>query len=128
MFKQRLMPVRRGTLALAIPLLLSAAPPQAALALDCYVTQSDSLGLGPFVRHLDVIPERRVVTIADGLHGATPRFVGNGRLITLDADRLVFDFASTRSAGRTEIDRRSGAFRYLDGRVVLSGTCQASSL
>ncbi len=121
--------VRRLAAAALAPLLLAASPaPPATLVLDCYVIQSDNVGLGQFVRHLEVDRARNVVSIADGMRGGAPRFVGNGRVVTLDAERLVYDFASTSSAGRTEIDRRSGAFLYRDGRTVLSGTCQTSQL
>lgn len=124
----------RGWAALALgSVLLDAAPGSAAdrarvdaadLVFDCYVVQSSSLGLGQFVRHLRVSPERRVVSVSDGVRGGAPRFLGDGRLVALDPARLVFDFASATSSGRTEIDRQSGAFRYRDGRTVISGTCQ----
>ncbi len=107
------------------PLLLAAGPSKAPdLVVDCYLVQSSSVGLGQFVRHLRVQPSRGVVSVSDGLRGGAPRFLGDGRLVTFDADRLVFDFASAGSSGRTEIDRRSGAFRYGDGRTVIQGTCQ----
>ena len=111
------------------PTLLVAAPTrQPNLVLDCYVTQSSQPGLGQFVRHLEVRPARALVVIADGLRGGPLRWVGNGRLVFLDASRVVYDFASANSAGRTEIDRRSGAFSYSDGRNVISGTCEQSNL
>lgn len=111
------------------PALLVAAPArQPGLVLDCYVTQSGRLGLGQFVRHLEIRPARALVVIADALRGGPPRWVGNGRLVFLDADRLVYDFASSTSAGRTEVDRRTGAFVYRDGPNVISGTCQPSGL
>lgn len=114
-----------ATFALA-PFLLVAAPAPPDLAMDCYVMQSSNVGLGQFVRHLQVRPESALVVIADGLRGGTLRWVGNGRLVSLDQDRLVYDFESSLSAGRTEIDRRTGAFRYNDGRSVVRGTCQQS--
>jgi hypothetical protein len=115
------------------PALLVAAPAkqpakQQDLVLDCYVTQSDRLRLGQFVRHLEVRPGQELVVIADELRGGPLRWVGNGRLVSLDADRLVYDFESSNSAGRTEIDRRTGAFIYRDGRSVISGTCEPSGL
>ena len=110
---------------IAAPFLLAAGPTAAPpLVIDCYVVQSSSIGIGQFVRHLRVQPARGVVSVSDGIRGAAPRFLGDGRLITLDPARLVFDFASTTSSGRTEIDRRSGAFVYRDGRTVIQGTCQ----
>lgn len=116
-----------------VPLLASAqlvAVPasQPDLVMDCYVTQSSNVGLGQFVRHIEVRPGRAVVVIADGLRGGAPRWVGNGRLVALDADRLIYDFASSTSAGRTQIDRRTGAFSYSDGRNVVRGTCEQSGL
>ncbi len=144
--------MRRLWLLALAPVLLSAAPPRdvgdsvpprdagssvpprdaagaAEFVLDCYLDQSGQLGIGQFVRHLQVYPGRGIVSIADGPRGgAAPRFVGNGRLVVLDAARLIFDFESPSSTGRTEIDRRSGAFRYADGRTVISGSCQPSSL
>ncbi len=117
-----------ATLALA-PLILIAAPAaKPDLVLDCYVTQSSNVELGQFVRHLEVRPSRATVVIADGLRGGAPRYVGNGKLIALDDDRVVYDFASSMSAGRTQIDRRTGAFNYSDGRTVVRGTCQQSAL
>ena len=108
-----------------VPFLLAAGPAAAPdLVVDCYVVQSSSIGLGQFLRHLRVQPSRGVVSVSDGLRGGAPRFLGDGRLVTFDATRLVFDFASTTSAGRTEIDRRTGAFVYRDGRTVIQGTCQ----
>ena len=117
-----------ATLALTPWLVAAAAPAKPDLVLDCYVVQSSDIGLGQFVRHLVVRPDRAVVVIADGLRGAAPRWVGNGRLVSLDADRLIYDFASSLSAGRTEIDRHTGAFSYSDGRSVVRGSCQQSSL
>ena len=108
--------------------LVAAQAAQPDLVMDCYVTQSSNVGLGQFVRHIEVRPARAVVVIADGLRGGAPKFIGNGRLVTLDADRLVYDFASSASAGRTQIDRRTGAFSYSDGQSVVRGTCQASAL
>lgn len=115
--------------AVLAPTLLVAAPArQPDLVLDCYVTQSGRLHLGQFVRHLEIHPAQSRVVIADGLRGGPPRWVGDGRLVSLDADRLVYDFDSSSSSGRTEIDRRTGAFVYNDGRSVISGTCEPSSL
>lgn len=108
-----------------MPILLAASPSTAPeLVVDCYVVQSSSMGLGQFVRHLRVQPSRGVVSVSDGLRGGAPRFLGDGRLVILDANRLVFDFASATSSGRTEIDRRSGAFVYRDGRNVIQGSCR----
>ncbi len=125
-------PVRSGwrfaRLALAGLPLIAAAPAPPLVVLDCYLVQSGSSGLGQFVRHLEINQSRAVVAIADGIGGGPPRFVGNGRLVSLDADHVIYDFASQSSAGRTEIDRRSGAFIYRDGRTVISGSCQAPSL
>lgn len=114
---------------LLAPAILAAAPAQPAnLVLNCYLVETGRLGLGQFVRHLEVRPARSLVVIADGLRGGPPRWVGNGHLVALDANRLVYDFASSLSAGRTEIDRRSGAFHYSDGRTAITGTCQPSGL
>ena len=110
-------------------LLMAAAPgPQGDLVLNCYVTQSGDLSVGQFVRHLVIFPTRGIVSISDGIGGAPPSFVGNGRLITLDATRVVFDFASPRSAGRTEIDLRTGALAYEGDRARVRGSCQRSEL
>ena len=114
---------------LIAPTPLVAAPARDAdLVMDCYVVQSNGLSLGQFVRHLEVHQDRGVVTIADSVRGAAPRFIGNGQLVTLDAERLIYDFASSSSAGRTEIDRRTGDFLYSDGRAIIRGTCQQSAL
>ena len=108
--------------ALAAP----AAPPD--LVMNCYLTQSSDVGLGQFVRHIEVRSERAAVIIADGLRGGAPRWLGNGKLVALDAERLIYDFASQASAGRTLIDRRTGAYSYSDGRNVVRGTCEQSRL
>lgn len=111
------------------PVLLAAAPaapPE--LVLDCYVVQSGDFGLGQFVRHIEVHAGSGRVTVSDSLRGGPLRFLGDGRLVSLDPAWLVFDVASPQSSGRTQIDRRSGAYSYSDGRVVVSGTCQQSAL
>lgn len=115
--------------ALLASVLLAASPARAAeLALNCYLVQSGSLGLGQFVRHIQVDTEHGLVSVADGLRGGELRWLGNGRLIALDAGRLVFDFASPVSSGRTEIDRRNGAYVYRDGRTIIRGACQPAEL
>ena len=119
-----------GLIGLALgPVLLAATPaPAAGLVLDCYVVQSGDLSLGQFVRHIEVHADSGIVTVADSLRGGPLRFLGNGQLVSLDATQLVFDVATSASSGRTEIDRRSGAYVYNDGRVVIRGTCQPSAL
>ena len=97
------------------------------IIIDCYVVQSSSIGLGQFVRHLQIDGARRTVSVSDGLRGGAPRFLGDGRLVALDSDHIVFDFATANSAGRTEIDRRTGAFRYNDGRTLVRGSCREGS-
>lgn len=109
-------------------LLGAAPPPPAALVLNCYVSQSGDLGLGQFVRHLEVFPDRGIVSVADGVRGEAPRFIGNGRLIAFDANRVVYDFASSTSGGRTEIDRHAGTLLYSGDRARVRGSCQASKL
>lgn len=116
-----------GVVALSA-VLMGAAPPPAQLVLNCYVSQSGDLSMGQFVRHLEVFPDRGIVSIADGLNGAPPQFIGNGKLVAFDANRVVFDFASPRSGGRTEIDRRSGTLLYHGDRALVRGSCQASEL
>ena len=116
-------------LALAGPLPLAAAPlPPAQLVLNCYVAQSGDLTLGQFVRHLEIFPDRGIVSISDGLSGAPPQFIGNGKLITFDAAHVVYDFASARSGGRTEIDRKTGTLLYHGDRALVRGSCQPSQL
>ena len=106
-----------------------AAPlPPAELVLNCYVAQSGDLSIGQFVRHLEIFPDRGIVSIADGLRGAAPQFIGNGKLVAFDAKRIVYDFASPRSGGRTEIDRTTGALLYHGDRALVRGSCQASEL
>ena len=110
-------------------LLLGAAPlPPPELVLNCYVSQSGDLAMGQFVRHLEIFPDRGIVSVADGLNGGPPRFIGNGKLIAFDASKVVFDFASTTSGGRTEIDRHSGTLLYHGDRALVRGSCQASEL
>ena len=92
--------------------------PQAQLVLNCYVAQSGDLSLGQFVRHLEIFPDRGIVSVSDGLGGAAPRFVGNGKLITFDAAQIVYDFASPHSGGRTEIDRKTGTLLYHGDRAL----------
>lgn len=107
----------------------AAAPlPPAELVLNCYLAQSGDLGIGQFVRHLEIFPDRGIVSISDGVRGAPPQFIGNGKLVTLDAKRVVFDFASPRSGGRTEIDRATGALAYRGDRAAVRGSCQPSEL
>ena len=107
----------------------AAAPlPPAELVLNCYLTQSGDLGIGQFVRHLEVFPDRGIVGISDGLRGSAPQFVGNGRLVTFDAKRVVFDFASPRSGGRTEIERATGTLVYRGDRAAVRGSCQPAEL
>ena len=96
--------------------------------MNCYVSQSGDLGTGQFVRHLEIFPDRDLVSIADGIRGAPPRFIGNGKLVQFDATHIVFDFASPRSGGRTEIDRRSGTLLYHGDRALVRGSCQVSEL
>ena len=120
--------IRTIALVAAAASLCAAAPPPAALALNCYVAQSGDLSIGQFVRHLDFFPDRGIVAIADGMHGGAPQFVGNGKLVTFDAKHIVFDFASPRSAGRTEIDRATGALMYQGDHALVRGSCQASEL
>ncbi|MDP9095253.1 MAG: hypothetical protein M3N26_01635 [Pseudomonadota bacterium] len=120
---------RLGALAGMALLAGGAAPlPQAELVLNCYVSQSGDLGLGQFVRHLEIFPDRGIVSISDGVRGSPPQFVGNGRLVAFDAKRIVFEFASPRSGGRTEIDRASGALSYTGDRAAVRGSCQTSEL
>lgn len=107
----------------------AAAPsPKAELVLNCYLTQSGDLGMGQFVRHLQIFPDRGIVSIADGVRGAPPTYVGAGRLVAFDAKHVVYDFASPRSGGRTEIDRTTGVLTYRGDRAAVSGTCQPSEL
>lgn len=113
---------------LAILLMAAAAAAPGDLVLNCYVAQSGDLSMGQFVRHLVIRPSRGVVSISDGIGGAPPSFVGNGRLLSFDATRVVFDFASPRSAGRTEIDLRTGALAYDGDRARVRGSCQRSEL
>ncbi len=109
--------------------LLAAAPARApAVAFNCYLVQSGNVALGQFVRHIQVDTETGLVSLADGLRGGAMRWVGNGRLVAIDDERLVFDFASPSSSGRTEIDRKSGAYLYNDGRTVIRGACQLAEL
>ena len=96
--------------------------------LNCYVVQSSALGLGQFVRHLRIDKETGVVSISDGLRGGAVRFIGNGQLVAFDAARIVFDYESAESSGRTTIDRRSGRLLYRDGRATVSGSCQPGEL
>ena len=111
------------------PVALAAAPTAPpALVLNCYVAQSGDLTLGQFVRHLEIFPDRGIVSISDGLRGGPPQFIGNGKLVAFDAARVVFDFASPRSDGRTEIDRRSGTLLFHGDRALVSGSCQPSTL
>jgi hypothetical protein len=115
--------------ALGAPLVLAAAPlPPAQLVLNCYVAQSGDFMLGQFVRHLEIFPDRGVVSVSDGLGGAPPQFIGNGRLVAFDAARVVYDFASPRSGGRTEIDRKTGTLLYHGDRALVRGSCQRSEL
>lgn len=106
----------------------AAPPPPAALVLNCYVAQSGDLSIGQFVRHLEFFPDRGIVTIADAMRGGAPQFVGNGKLVAFDAKHIVFDFASPRSGGRTEIDRGTGALMYQGDRALVRGSCQPSEL
>lgn len=118
-------------LALAGATLLAgaAAPlPPAELVLNCYLAQSGDLGIGQFVRHLEIFTDRGIVSISDGMRGAPPQFVGNGKLVAFDAKHVVFDFASPRSGGRTEIDRATGALNYRGDRAAVRGSCQPSEL
>ena len=116
-------------LAGAALLISAAAPlPRAELVLNCYLIQSGDLGMGQFVRHLEVFPERGIVSIADGIRGSAPQYIGAGRLIAFDAKHVVYDFASPRSGGRTEIDRLTGALSYRGDRAAVSGSCQPSEL
>ena len=115
-------------LAAAAALGAAAPPPQAALVLNCYVAQSGDLSIGQFVRHLEIFPDRGIVAIADAMRGGTPQFIGNGKLITFDAKHVVFDFASPRSGGRTDIDRETGALTFQGGSAVVRGSCQPSQL
>ena len=118
-----------SALALATPVSLAAAPlPAAQLVLNCYVAQSGDLTLGQFVRHLEIFPDRGIVSISDGLGGAPPQFIGNGKLVAFDAARVIYDFASPRSGGRTEIDRKTGALLYHGDRALVRGSCQPSQL
>jgi hypothetical protein len=115
--------------AIAAPTALAAAPlPPAQLVLNCYVAQSGNLTLGQFIRHLEIFPDRGIVSISDGLSGAPPQFIGNGKLVTFDAAHIVYDFASPRSGGRTEIDRKTGALLYHGDRALVRGSCQPSEL
>lgn len=107
----------------------AAAPlPAAELVLNCYLAQSGDLGIGQFVRHLEVFPDRGIVSISDGMRGGPPQFVGNGKLVAFDAKHVVFDFASPRSGGRTEIDRATGTLAYRGDRAAVRGSCQPSEL
>lgn len=112
----------------------AAPPPRPAPAaapdvvIDCYLTQSSAIQLGQFVRHLRVQPKRGVVSISDGVRGGTVRFLGDGHIVSFDADRLVYDFASYSSSGRTVIDRKTGGFQYSDGHSSITGSCQEGGL
>ena len=119
---------RFGWIAAGLGLMGAAPLPPAQLVLNCYVAQSGDLGMGQFVRHIEIFPDRGIVSISDGLRGAAPRFVGNGKLVQFDAARVVFDFASPRSGGRTEIDRNSGTLLYHGDRALVRGSCQVSEL
>ncbi len=102
--------------------------PSAQLVLNCYVAQSGDLAIGQFVRHLEIFPDRGIVSVSDGLGGAPPQFIGNGKLVTFDAAHIVYDFASPRSGGRTEIDRKTGTPLYHGDRALVRGSCQPSEL
>lgn len=102
--------------------------PPSDLVLDCYVVQYGSASAGQFVRHLQVHPGRGVVSVSDSVRGRAPRFIGDGHLVTLDSQRLIYDFGSSTSSGQTTVDRTTGAFLYRDGRNVISGTCHEGGL
>lgn len=112
-------------LALLTALWPAAAPAEPTeLVLNCYVVQSSAVQLGQFVRHLRIDEQTRSVSISDGLRGGGVRFVGDGSLVELSPDRIVYDYVSAISSGRTVIDRRNGRFHYSDGRSTVTGTCE----
>jgi hypothetical protein len=105
-----------------------AAPARAGdILLNCYLLQSGAGRALRFVRRLDIDSRSRSVAIADDLDRTG--FRGRdayGRLVSADADRIVFDYTSFDSSGRTTIDRRSGTYFFSDGRIVLRGNCVAT--
>lgn len=117
----------RLLLAAAIALTAGPAASSRTLVLNCYLRQFGVGGIVDFVRHLD-FDGAGGVGISDDL-GAGFVYLGRGRLLRSDKLRIAFDFASPLSAGRTEIDRRTGMFRYTGGAfTAITGTCAVSPM
>ena len=113
-------------LLLAAALALSPVPASARdLVLICYLRQFASGAAIDFIRRLDFEPGG-TVGIADDL-GSGFQYLGRARLLRSDKLVIAFDFASPLSAGRTQIDRRTGAFHYSgEAFTSISGTCSVS--
>jgi hypothetical protein len=98
------------------------------IVLNCYLFQSGSGASAQFVRRVDVDTQAGTVAIADDTNRTGFKAIGvYGKVVTADDDSIVFDFSSSRSSGRTTIDRHAGTYAYTDGRIVLRGSCSPSN-
>ena len=98
------------------------------IVLNCYLFQSGSGSSGQFVRRIEVDTQAGTVAIADDTTRSGFKPLGAyGKVVTVDDDSIVFDFSSSRSSGRTTIDRHAGTYAFTDGRIVLRGTCSPSN-
>lgn len=113
----------------ALALALATRPARAGdIVLNCYIFQTGSGTSAQFIRRLDIDSKSGTVAIADDTDRTGFKPLGAyGKLVNADESSIVFDFASTRSSGRTTIDRKAGTYYYTDGRVVARGDCKPSN-
>ena len=114
--------------ALALGLAVAAPARAGDIVLNCYLFQSGSGPGSQFIRRLDIDSKSGTVAIADDTTRTGFKPLGAyGKIVTLDDASIVFDYASSRSSGRTTVDRKAGTYYYTDGRIVDRGTCTPSN-
>ena len=105
----------------------AAAPaPASGLILFCSLQQTGGGPNGSFTRRLDMDLKAGRMQIADNTGTGFVPLQYPGALAGVDAGMITFAFASPSSSGRGSINRKTGAYAFTDGRIVLTGFCSAA--
>ncbi len=96
------------------------------LVLVCYLRQSGGGVPSSFIRRVEIDVKDATVSLADSPGAGFLPLGYYGRLVTMDKNTIVFDYASPTSSGRSTINRTDGAFFFTDQKSVTRGTCATS--